>query len=213
MSDNSAGQAGPFGPLEIPSSRPEPPSLPGSSERSYAASPAVVPAPPVADSLSDPVPLEIVLKARPASRSVLADRHRGSGLFRRCAEAIAPRWSARGPAAVIQTVPSWLISLLVHMILLVILGIWLLPEARSRVLSLSATFAESLGDQLEFDTVEIGSDTEEVQPPVVTPVDLPPVDQPLLAPRPRPSRTLVPWQAVNWPRPTWALHFKGVNPG
>jgi hypothetical protein len=68
------------------------------------------------------------------------------------------------------------------MILLVLLGLWWLPDLRSNVLRLTATFADTLGDQTEFNTVEIGTPDEEMEAPVVTPQDLPPVDDPLLAP-------------------------------
>ena len=83
---------------------------------------------------------------------------------------------------VIKATPPWLVSLLIHMSLLIIMGLWLLPKVAPRVLRLDATFAEELGEQLDEDAIRVALDEEEHLEQVITPDDLPAVDDPFVAP-------------------------------
>ena len=76
----------------------------------------------------------------------------------------------------------WLFSLLVHMILLLVLGLWLVPQVSSRVMQLTMTYAETLGDQLDADSLRVAVEASDAQEVIITPEDLPPVEAPFFAP-------------------------------
>ncbi|MBN2578139.1 MAG: terpene cyclase/mutase family protein [Pirellulales bacterium] len=87
---------------------------------------------------------------------------------------------------IIRNAPPWLISAVVHMLLLIILGLWFFViEGPQRTISLDSftdVFAEKLGEQLQYDTLVGKKDVFQVEEPVVTPDRLPPVDDPFAAP-------------------------------
>jgi hypothetical protein len=83
---------------------------------------------------------------------------------------------------VIKATPPWLVSLLFHMSLLIIMGLWLLPRVAPHVLRLDATFAEELGEQLDENAIRVALDQEDNLEQVITPDNLPLVDEPLVAP-------------------------------
>ncbi len=85
----------------------------------------------------------------------------------------------------LRNAPSWLVSLLVHMALMIILAIWLLPLPPRKILSILVPreqWAEKLGEQLEFDT-PLGIENQQTnEEPVLTPDNLPEVEDPFAAP-------------------------------
>jgi len=78
--------------------------------------------------------------------------------------------------------PPWLVSAVFHMVVMIILGLIFLPKLVKNQIELETVWAESLGDQLEFDSFMAGTDDDMVQEPVYTPEDLPPVENPFAAP-------------------------------
>ncbi len=102
--------------------------------------------------------------------------------FSRLAVAMTPGRHRRGVGGVLSTTPPWLVSLFFHTLLLLILGLWWIPGVRSNVMQLSLNFADTMGEQLELETVQIGADQQDLDQPVLTPDDLSEIEQPLLAP-------------------------------
>lgn len=84
----------------------------------------------------------------------------------------------------LKNAPPWLISALFHTILMIVLALLLLPQMLNNQVALEATFADAdtLGDQLEFDSPLAGNDPENVEEPVITLNDLPLVADPSSAP-------------------------------
>jgi len=78
--------------------------------------------------------------------------------------------------------PPWLISAAFHMTLLIILGLLVIAMRPERQIHLKAIYAEKLGDQLEFDSPLAGTDKDMLEEPVLTPDNLPPVEDPFAAP-------------------------------
>jgi hypothetical protein len=86
-----------------------------------------------------------------------------------------------------KAAPPWLISALVHMLLLIILGlIFAAPKIHfgRDALELDAIYADRLGDQLLDDTVYSGKTApDHADKMMITPTDLAPVDDPFAAPK------------------------------
>ena len=84
----------------------------------------------------------------------------------------------------LKNAPPWLISALVHTIVMILMAILLLPQVLNNQISLETIFADSdtLGEQLEFDSPLAGTDPEKVEKPEISINDLPPVESPLSAP-------------------------------
>ena len=82
-----------------------------------------------------------------------------------------------------KNAPPWLVSSMVHSLVLIILGLWVIPfETESRMM-LESTLAERLGEQLEVETFEFNTPDEMlVQEQILTPQDLPEVENPLAVP-------------------------------
>lgn len=144
--------------------------------------------------------------------------HSGKGRVRsswrsRLVTALAPRRTDRGPQSVISSTPPWLISMFLHTLLLLLLGLWFKPMLRSNVTQLTMTFAETLGEQLEIETLQIGPDPEEIAEPIVTPDVLPEVEQPLLAPPTPPMVAVGPTAASEVTIPDVGLALSGREPG
>ena len=79
--------------------------------------------------------------------------------------------------------PPWLISAVFHMSVLILMALIWLPMRDDRQISLEAeTYAESLGDQLMFDSPLAGNAPEGLDEPVLTPDNLPEVEDPFAAP-------------------------------
>lgn len=82
----------------------------------------------------------------------------------------------------LKSAPPWLISALVHMLVMIVLGLILLPEIVKNQIELNTVWAESLGEQLEFDSFLAGTDDEKVEEPILTEENLPQVEDPFAAP-------------------------------
>ncbi|MHB8898120.1 MAG: prenyltransferase/squalene oxidase repeat-containing protein [Thermoguttaceae bacterium] len=85
---------------------------------------------------------------------------------------------------VLKSAPPWLVSALVHTVLMIVMAIALLPQIVKNQLVFETVFADSdrLGDQLEFDSPLAGNDPEGLDEPILTPDDLPLVSDPFAAP-------------------------------
>ncbi|NLX98504.1 MAG: terpene cyclase/mutase family protein [Rhodopirellula sp.] len=81
-----------------------------------------------------------------------------------------------------RNAPPWLISAIFHAVLMIVLGLIFIANSEADRVELSAVYAENLGDQLEFDSFLAGNDDEKVEEPVLTPDNLPLVDNPYAAP-------------------------------
>ena len=85
--------------------------------------------------------------------------------------------------ALITAAPPWLISLIAHTVTLIVLALIVVPGRQDARLTIQAIFAEEIGLQLEEETLMFSSDPlPEIQEQIITPRDLPPVDDPLAAP-------------------------------
>ncbi len=82
----------------------------------------------------------------------------------------------------LKNAPPWLISALFHTILMIGLALLLLPSMLDSQVDLEATFSDTLGEQLEFDSPIAGNDLDNVEEPVITPEDMLLVDAPFAAP-------------------------------
>src|SRR3990172_4037541 len=78
--------------------------------------------------------------------------------------------------------PPWLVSAVFHMLVIIILGLIFLPKLARNRIELETVWAESLGEQLEFDSFLAGTAKDMVEEPVYTPLDLPQVENPFAAP-------------------------------
>jgi hypothetical protein len=85
-------------------------------------------------------------------------------------------------AVALKSAPPWLVSAVFHMVLMIILLLIAFGSLPDRPIELKAIYAEKLGEQLEFDSPLAGNDPDEIQEPVITPDDLPPVEDPFAAP-------------------------------
>ena len=86
-------------------------------------------------------------------------------------------------AIALENAPPWLVSAVFHMVLLIVLGLWMMADLAEKQVDLVAEiYAEDLGEQLEFDSPLAGNDEEMVEEPVITPDNLPEVDDPFAAP-------------------------------
>lgn len=84
-------------------------------------------------------------------------------------------------AVAMDAAPPWLISLAVHLILIVVLGLLALTSGLVPPLNLEVTFADTLGEQIDqetFDMAETSFDNE----PIVTPSDMTAIEDPLASP-------------------------------
>ena len=82
----------------------------------------------------------------------------------------------------LKNAPPWLVSAVVHMVLMIMLALLFLPALVHNRIELSAIYSEDLGDQLIFDSPLAGNDPEMVEAPILTPDDLRLVDDPFAAP-------------------------------
>jgi hypothetical protein len=175
--------------------------------------------PPPAPALTTPFPPATVGVAWAPRDGAAADslrwrpRKRSHGWLPRMTRVLAPPKRARGSSAVLASTPPWLISLLFHTALLLILGLWWFPDVHSNVLQLTLNFAETIGDQLQVEAVEIGAETEEVDQPVFTPDDLPQVAEPLLAPPTPPIAVVGPTAGSELTIPDVGMALDGRDAG
>ncbi|MBN1853362.1 MAG: terpene cyclase/mutase family protein [Pirellulales bacterium] len=86
------------------------------------------------------------------------------------------------PELIIQDSPPWLVSAIVHMVAMILLGIWFFSESAGPYIELDLTYAETLGDQLDEEDLRLGNQDLEALEQIITPPDLIPVDDPLATP-------------------------------
>ncbi len=82
----------------------------------------------------------------------------------------------------LKSSPPWLISAIVHMVVVILLALLLLPQMFNDQVELQATFAETLGEQDLIDSNLANTFTDDVDKPVVAPDDLLEVLKPALDP-------------------------------
>jgi hypothetical protein len=99
------------------------------------------------------------------------------------------------------------------MTVLLVLGLWWIPDLAPKVLNLNLRFAENLGDQTDMQTLRIGADEPQPTEPLITPDDLPPVEQPLLAPAAPPLVPASPTSGSELAIPDVGLALSGRQPG
>jgi len=81
-----------------------------------------------------------------------------------------------------KSAPPWLVSLAVHMVILIALGLWFLPSiVKNQVFLDVATEDVEIGEQIDDVPLNFG-DAEETAEEVITPENLPEVDDPFAAP-------------------------------
>ncbi len=79
--------------------------------------------------------------------------------------------------------PPWLLSTVFHFGLIIVLGLMLLPLPDNDRINLDASiYAEELGQQLEFDSPLAGLEEDASEEPMLTPDNLPEVDDPFATP-------------------------------
>jgi hypothetical protein len=90
-----------------------------------------------------------------------------------------------GPAAehLLHQVPPWLVSAVVHMVLLIGLGLWFFATGGDGGLTLDLRYDEKLGMQLDEEAIEQLADELSPEDFVLTPDNLRPVEDPLAAPQ------------------------------
>ena len=71
--------------------------------------------------------------------------------------------------AFLRAAPAWLFSLVTHLTLLLVLGLWLFHVDRQRHLELEMIFAEKLGDQLIDDALDMPAGDETAEELIITP--------------------------------------------
>jgi len=113
----------------------------------------------------------------------------------------------------IKAAPAWLVSWIVHTGLLLILGLLYVTHEAPRIITLDATYAEQIGDQLDDDT--LASDTLEptdLEQPVFS-VDVNPANDPLASP-PDLARDLQGMMATDtFEAPSIGIALTGREPG
>lgn len=114
----------------------------------------------------------------------------------------------------LKNAPPWLVSALFHTLLMIVLALVFLPRMMDNQVDLEATFSDSLGEQLEFDSPLAGNDLENVEEPVITPDDMLMVEDPFAAP-PEVSVDLLPGQSMtsDTVSPNVGLALNGRQPG
>ncbi|NUQ64924.1 MAG: squalene--hopene cyclase [Pirellulales bacterium] len=82
----------------------------------------------------------------------------------------------------LKNAPPWLISAVFHMVVMIALGLIFSAATDEDRIELHAVYAENLGEQLEFDSPLAGNDDKNVEEPILTPDNLPLVENPFAAP-------------------------------
>ena len=83
---------------------------------------------------------------------------------------------------VLKGAPAWLISAIVHMIALIVLALFLVPQLLESRVELQATFADTLGEQLVVESDFATPLMHTAEEPVLTPNDLLAVLEPIAEP-------------------------------
>lgn len=130
---------------------------------------------------------------------------------RRTGEAAPPLRSPEGeepegPAGggVVRGAPPWLVSLLVHCLLLLILALLAIQSDPSLMIRLNARYSEKIGEQLIDDSVSLDAEEpveEEIEQEIFVPTEEPEVEDPIASTQPEesPTETLGPRSVVAAP--------------
>ena len=153
--------------------RPDDPSAPG-AQPVPKAQPLPPAGPPPRPGGPKPVP------GQKAARPILVRPAPGAALVREHDDEDEPEEELSSIA--LKHAPPWLVSAVVHMVLMIVLGLLFLPTLANDRIELSAIYSEDLGDQLIFDSPLAGNDKETVEDPIFTPDDLRLVEDPFAAP-------------------------------
>lgn len=113
----------------------------------------------------------------------------------------------------IKNSPPVLVSAAIHMLLIIILGIWVVGQGmnRNRV-AINATYADDLGQQLDDASFKLEVPEPEKVETVLTPTNLPEVENPFAAP---PTVDVSPLGdlATSMPAPTMGIALSGRDAG
>ena len=114
----------------------------------------------------------------------------------------------------LKNAPPWLVSALFHTLLMIVLALMFLPSMINNQVDLEASFSDTLGEQLEFDSPIAGNDEDNVEEPVITPEDMLMVDDPFAAP-PTVDVDILPGHSMTSPTvaPNVGLALNGRQPG
>ncbi len=79
--------------------------------------------------------------------------------------------------------PPWLLSSIIHMLFLIVIGLWVFSEQEDGPVELEVRYAETEGEQLDERSFRLTTESQpEVDEQVLTPDELPPLDEPLATP-------------------------------
>lgn len=109
--------------------------------------------------------------------------------------------------------PPWLLSAVLHMLVLIALAIWLQGFEADDMLILDATFAEEIGEQLDEEDLNMDMPTElEIEQALVLDT-LPPVEDPLAMPELMPVSPVANVLTTNKPSNQIGIALTGRDPG
>jgi len=120
------------------------------------------------------------IPGRKAARPILVRPAPGAALVREHDDEDEPQEELSSVA--LKNAPPWLVSAVVHMVLMIVLGLLCLRTVGNDRIELLAVYSEDLGEQLMFDSPLAGNDRETVEDPILTPDDLRFVEDPFAAP-------------------------------
>jgi len=110
--------------------------------------------------------------------------------------------------------PAWLLSAVLHLVVLVVLGLWWMGSTLEHPLALNAQYAEDVGDQLVEEELLLDALAEtEVDQQAVEFQPLPPVEQPLAMPDLAELSPMGPLMASDRPSLMPGVALKGREPG
>lgn len=152
--------AGPSRPIPVASGHPTPAQRPGG--QSYPAPQARQPA--QAHPTSRPIPVSATASRQPAAVHE------------------EPEDDAEKPVPLLWTAPAWLVSLVVHMLILIVAALLFFTLPGPRAVEIQTKIVEEVEDELDDKIEFAGMDQTEFEEAVVTPEDMKLVDDPLAAP-------------------------------
>lgn len=116
--------------------------------------------------------------------------------------------------AVVRESPPWLASAVVHMVALIVLGLWAIAATYEPPFELEVRYAEELGD-MDFDVIDDFNplDTVEIEQTEFTPDNLPIVDDPLSMPDMAPVELNASLLASSTPSIAVGVALSGREPG
>lgn len=83
---------------------------------------------------------------------------------------------------IVRRAPPWLISMVIHTVALLVAALWYLPQEIRRRVELQMTYADTLGEQLQNDTLQMPSlEPVDIPEPIMS-KDSSPANDPLAAP-------------------------------